>query len=212
MLSCLFYSTFFVINTARYRTYTFNFLEHGEMFELSPSWITMNKHDITEYHFISLRNHLWFAFLEIESRSWNKWTQFRQIFMVSTVFFIAFVVFMLLARERILPLTLMEHFTVILSFQSLKVGPKQFLLKTDGFLNRTNSDIRSVIKQITGLKVKTKKVSKANFQGFFSEEVRHDVRIHLGHAVTYKTVGKCIWHSQRHTKAVLSSSWYPIWT
>ena len=53
----------------------------------------MNKHDDNEYHFISLRNHLWFAFLEIESRSWNKWTQFRQIFMVSTVFFIAFVVF-----------------------------------------------------------------------------------------------------------------------
>ena len=53
----------------------------------------MNKHDGNEYHFISLRNHLWFAFLEIESRSWNKWTQFRQIFMVSTVFFIAFVVF-----------------------------------------------------------------------------------------------------------------------
>lgn len=28
--------------------------------------------------------------------------------------------------------------------------------------------MRSVKKQITGLKVKTKKVSKANFQGFFS--------------------------------------------
>ena len=53
-------------------------------------------------------------------------------------------------------------------------------------------DIWPAIKQITRMKVKTEKVSKANFQGFFSEEVRHDVRIHLGHAVTYKTVGKCI--------------------
>ena len=177
----------------------------------------MNKRDGTEYHFISLRNHLWFAFLEIESRSWNKWTQFRQIFMVFTVFFIAFVVFMLLARERILPLNLMEHFTVILSFSSLPGRPKDcadFFCEYRCFpiYNCTNSGIRPVIKQITGLKVKTKKVSKANFQGFFSEEVRHDVRIHLGHAVTYKTVGKCIWHSQKYTKAVLSSSWYSIWT
>ena len=98
-------------------------------------------------------------------------------------------------------------------FELLKFeGSVETVFSNDRWKNWTNSDIRSVIKQITGLKVKTKKVSKANFQGFFSEEVRHDVRIHLGHAVTYKTVGKCIWHSQRYTKAVLSSSWYPIWT
>ena len=30
--SCLFYSTFFDINTDRYTTYTFNFLEHGQLF------------------------------------------------------------------------------------------------------------------------------------------------------------------------------------
>ena len=127
----------------------------------------MNKHDGNEYHFISLRNHLWFAFLEIESRSWNKWTQFRQIFMVSTVFFIAFAVFMLLARERILPLTLMEHFTVILKFVSSAVRLYNFQWTPMFYKNWTNSDMRSVKKQITGLKVKTKKVSKANFQGFF---------------------------------------------
>ena len=102
-----------------------------------------------------------------------------------------------LMKEYNLPLTLMEHFTVILSFSSLPGRPKDcadFFCEYRCFpiYNCTNSDIRPVIKQITGLKVKTKKVSKANFQGFFSEEVRHDVRIHLGHAVTYKTVGKCI--------------------
>ena len=175
----------------------------------------MNNHEQTRYYRVPFYK-LTESFMICFSRNWISFL--KQMNPVSANLYgvyrilYCFRCFYAFGSWRILPLTLMEHFTVILSFQSLKVGPKQFLLKTDGFLNWTNSDIRSVIKQITGLKVKTKKVSKANFQGFFSEEVRHDVRIHLGHAVTYKTVGKCIWHSQRHTKAVLSSSWYPIWT
>ena len=210
MLSCLFYSTFFVINTARYRTYTFNFLEHGEMFKL----IIMNNHEQTRSYrvpfytltesFMICFSRNWISFLkQMNPVSANLYGVYRILYC-----FRCFYAFGSWKDIAVNP----EHFRVILKFvdSAVRLYSSQWLPMF--YKNWTNSDMRSVKKQITGLKVKTKKVSKANFQGFFSEEVRHDVRIHLGHAVTYKTVGKCIWHSQRYTKAVLSSSWYPIWT
>ena len=88
--SCLFYSTFF-----RYKHWPI----YNIYIQFSWTWSAVQpadwpwkKHDGTEDHFTSERNHLWFAFLEIESRSWNQWTQFRQIFIVFTEFFIAIVV------------------------------------------------------------------------------------------------------------------------
>ena len=66
MLSCLFYSTFFVINTARYRTYTFDFLEHGEMFELKS---IMNNHEQTRWYRVPFYK-LTESFMICFSRNW----------------------------------------------------------------------------------------------------------------------------------------------
>lgn len=113
----------------------------------SSSWITMNKHDRVPFYkltesFMICFSRNWIAFLkQINPVSENLYGLYRILYCYRC--FICF-----------LCLTLTEFYIL----RASRVFTRKWI----------NSDIWSVIKQITWLKVKTKKVSKVNFQGFLS--------------------------------------------